>query len=152
MLLSLAFTAFSFLDDIASSIFIICFIMNCFQLANIIWGEAGESDDHIVPFPEVSEDLCKKKEWNQEAAGITLTEQKKPEAKSDFQGRTLGSSSNIDNSKGLSPTGYGVNSWPDLSLSSATKTDHGSLGTEVSKSEISKHSSSRGDKFANCWN
>lgn len=123
--------------------------MGCFQLANIIWGEAAESDDHIVPFPEASEDLYKKKEWNQEASGVTLTEQKRPEAKIDFQGRKLGSSSNLDNSKG-----YGVNSWPDLSLSSAANTDQGSLGAEASKSsiEISKYNSSRGSISANCFN
>ncbi|KAF7836174.1 protein LNK2-like isoform X1 [Senna tora] len=110
------------------------------ELTNIIWGEATESDDHIVPFSVASEDLCNKKEWNQEAAGVTLTEQKRSEAKIDFQGRKLGSSSNIDNSKG-----YGVNSWPDLSLSTAAKTDQGSRGTELSKSlsKISKYSSSR---------
>ena len=66
--------------------------MTCLQLANIIWGDATESDDHIVPFPEASEDLCNKKEWNQEAAGVTLVEQKKPEAKIDIQGKVIGSS------------------------------------------------------------
>ena len=39
-------------------------MMDCFQLANIIWGEGGESDDHIVPYPEVNEDVSNKKEWN----------------------------------------------------------------------------------------
>ena len=29
--------------------------MDCFQLANIVWGEAGESDDHIVPYPEAED-------------------------------------------------------------------------------------------------
>ncbi|XP_028785111.1 protein LNK2 isoform X2 [Neltuma alba] len=115
------------------------------ELANIIWGDATESDDHIVPFPEGSDDLCNKKEWNQEAAGVTLAEQKKPEANIDFHGKKIGNSSNNDNSKGPSDAGYGKSSWPDSSLSSAAKTDQGTLGTEVSKSlsEISKHSSSK---------
>ncbi|KAI9116623.1 hypothetical protein K1719_012281 [Acacia pycnantha] len=115
------------------------------ELVNIIWGDATESDDHIVPFPEASGDLCNRKEWNQEAAGVTLAEQKKPEAKIDFQGKKIGSSSNIDNRDDLSPSGYGKSSWPDLSLYIPAKTDQGALGTEVSKSliEISKNSASK---------
>ena len=54
--------------------------MDCFQLANIVWGEAGESDDHIVPYPEASEDLNDKKEWNQEASATKLIEQRRIEA------------------------------------------------------------------------
>ncbi|KAJ1414951.1 protein LNK2-like isoform X2 [Sesbania bispinosa] len=115
------------------------------SLANIIWGEGGESDDHIVPFPEASEDISNKIELNQEAAVTKLAELKRPEAKTDFHDRKLGSSSNLDNSGGLPASGYGTNSWPDLSLSSAAKIDQDSLGTEVSKSlgEHSKFSSSR---------
>ncbi|XP_027343866.1 protein LNK2 isoform X5 [Abrus precatorius] len=115
------------------------------ELANIIWGEGVESDDHIVPYPEVNEDLSDKKEWNQEVAATKL---KRPEAKSDFHERKLGSSSNLDNSGELPASGYGTNSWPDLSLSSAAKIDKGFLGTEVSKnlSEHSKFSSSRGEE------
>ncbi|KAJ1413542.1 hypothetical protein SESBI_19618 [Sesbania bispinosa] len=103
------------------------------KLANIVWGEAGESDDHIVPYPESSEDLHNKKEWNQDASAVKLIEQKGIEAKTDFHGRKLGSSSKLDNSAGTSNSGYGTNSWPDLSLSSTAKTDQSSLGTEVSK-------------------
>ncbi|KAF7824700.1 protein LNK2-like isoform X1 [Senna tora] len=97
------------------------------ELANIIWGEAGVSDDHIVPFPEVSADLGNKKEWNQGAANIKLTEQKRPEVKIDVHCRNLGSTSNLDNSGGVSASGYGTNTWPNLSLSSAVKNDQGSL-------------------------
>lgn len=122
-----------------------------FQLTNIIW---DEGDDHIVPFPEESEDLSNKKELNEEAAVTKLTELKKAEAKTDFHGIKLGSSCNHDNSGGLPTSGVGKNTWPDLSLSSAVKIDHGSLGTEVYKNlgELSKFSSSRGGIFANCWN
>ncbi|KAG5049240.1 hypothetical protein JHK85_010343 [Glycine max] len=124
-------------------------MMDCFQLANIIWGEGGESDDHIVPYPEVNEDVSNKKEWNQEAAATKLTELKRPEAKTDFHERKLGSSSNLDNSGELPTSGYGTNAWPDLALSSSAKIDHGSLGTEVSNnlSELSKLSSSRGEEI-----
>ncbi|XP_057455283.1 protein LNK2 isoform X2 [Lotus japonicus] len=113
------------------------------ELTNIIW---DEGDDHIVPFPEESEDLSNKKELNEEAAVTKLTELKKAEAKTDFHGIKLGSSCNHDNSGGLPTSGVGKNTWPDLSLSSAVKIDHGSLGTEVYKNlgELSKFSSSRG--------
>ncbi|RYR32404.1 hypothetical protein Ahy_A10g046978 isoform A [Arachis hypogaea] len=117
------------------------------ELANIIWGEAGENDDHIVPYPEGNEDLSNKKEWNQEA-GTKLNEQKKPEDKTNFHERKIGSSSNHDTGGGLSGSGYGKDSWPDLSLSTVDKIDQGSLGTEVSKnlSELGKFSSSRGEE------
>ncbi|XP_061352881.1 protein LNK2-like isoform X2 [Gastrolobium bilobum] len=119
------------------------------ELANIIWGEEGDNDDHIVPYLKASEDLSNKKEWNQEAATTKLNELKRSEAKTDFDERKLGSSSNLNNSGRLSAIGYGTNSWPDLSLSSAAKIDHGSRGTEESKffSELSKFSSSRGGKI-----
>ncbi|KAL2337153.1 hypothetical protein Fmac_011599 [Flemingia macrophylla] len=115
------------------------------ELANIIWGEGGESDDHIVPYPEVNEDVSNKREWNQEASATKLSELKSLEPKNDFDERKLGSCSNLDNGGELPASGYGTNSWPDLSLSSAAKIDQGSLGTEVSKnlSELSKFSSSR---------
>ncbi|KAK4285390.1 hypothetical protein QN277_002093 [Acacia crassicarpa] len=116
------------------------------ELANIIWGEAGLSDDHIVPYPGVTAaDLGNKKEWNQEAASIKLTEQRRPEVKIDVHCRKQGSTSKLDDGGGLSASGYDTNSWPDLSLSSASKTDQGSLGTEVSKtfSEIRTFNSSR---------
>ncbi|XP_028191483.1 protein LNK2-like isoform X1 [Glycine soja] len=118
------------------------------ELANIIWGEGGESDDHIVPYPEVNEDVSNIKEWNQEAAATKLTKLKRPEAKTDFHERKLGSSSNLDNSGELLTSGYGTNAWPDLSLSTSANIDQGSLGTEVSKnlSELSKFSSSRGEE------
>ncbi|KAI4323523.1 hypothetical protein L6164_023120 [Bauhinia variegata] len=117
------------------------------ELANIIWGEAGDSDDHIVPCPEASEDLKNKKEWNQEAAGNKLTEHKKQEAKTDFHGRKTESSSNLNNSGGISASGFGANSWTDLSLSNAVKTDQGSLGKEVTKNlyEICEYSSPRNE-------
>ncbi|XP_028769997.1 protein LNK2 isoform X1 [Neltuma alba] len=115
------------------------------ELANIIWGEAGASDDHIVPYPEVTADLGNKKEWNQGASSNKLSEHKRPEVKIDVQRRKLGSTSKLHNSGGLPASGYDTNSWADLSLSSAAKTDQGSLGTDVSKtfSEIRQLNSSR---------
>ncbi|KAI5410791.1 hypothetical protein KIW84_056069 [Lathyrus oleraceus] len=108
--------------------------MENFQLANIIWDEGGESDDHIVPFPERSEDHRNKKEVNQEPAVCKLTKRKQPETKTDFH-RKPGSSSNLDNSGRLPATGYGESSWSDLSLPSAAKIDQGSLGNDLSKNQ-----------------
>ncbi|XP_073151377.1 protein LNK2-like isoform X2 [Henckelia pumila] len=55
------------------------------ELTNIIWGEAGESDDHIVPYANQNEekhlvlfgDLANK-EINIETSGVGPIEQKKP--------------------------------------------------------------------------
>ncbi|KAK7343143.1 hypothetical protein VNO80_26106 [Phaseolus coccineus] len=103
------------------------------ELANIVWGEAGESDDHIVPYQEASEDLHDEKKWNQEASPSKLIEQKRTETKTDFHKEKLGSSSKFDTIEGQSASESGTNSWPDLSLSSAAKTDQGSWGAEVLK-------------------
>jgi len=129
-------------------------MMDCFQLANIIWGEGDESDDHIVPYPEVNEDVSNKKEFNQEASMTKLTELKRPEDKTDIHERKLGISSKLDNSVEIPVLGYGTHAWADLSLSSSAKIDQGSLGTEVSKNlrELDKFSSSRIGKIAIYWN
>lgn len=73
------------------------------ELTNIIWGEAEDSDDHIVPYPEASEDYCKKKESSEEASTIKSSEQKAPGAKVDTDGRKLESISNVDTSEGTCP-------------------------------------------------
>ncbi|KAL2326388.1 hypothetical protein Fmac_025446 [Flemingia macrophylla] len=110
------------------------FDWNDHELANIVWGEEGEThDDHIVPYPEASEDLRDKKGWNKEDSFTKLIELEKIEPKADIHQGKQGSSSKLDVIEGQSPSESGTNSWPDLSLSSAAKTDHGSLGAEVSK-------------------
>ncbi|GLT74552.1 hypothetical protein SLA2020_463400 [Shorea laevis] len=116
------------------------------ELTNIIWDEAGENDDHIVPFQEGSEDYRNKKEWSQETANIKPSEQKTPGAKLDFHGGKLESGSNLNVDGGISTHGIGVDSWPDLSLSNVPKTDQDYLGTEVSNNlaEITKYSSTSG--------
>ncbi|KAJ0101335.1 hypothetical protein Patl1_05408 [Pistacia atlantica] len=48
------------------------------ELTNIIWGEAGEGDDHIVPYQEGIKDYCNKKELSQEAATIMSLENVDP--------------------------------------------------------------------------
>ncbi|KAH8512682.1 hypothetical protein H0E87_006102 [Populus deltoides] len=115
-----------------------------FQLTNIIWGEAEDSDDHIVPYPEASEDYCKKKESSEEASTIKSSEQKAPGAKVDTDGRKLESISNVDTSEGNSSLGLDMDRWPDLSSPNAAKTEQDSLETSISNhlTEITKLDSS----------
>ncbi|KAJ4826417.1 hypothetical protein Tsubulata_036687 [Turnera subulata] len=110
------------------------------QLTNIIWGEADDADDHIVPYPEATEVYCKKNEWSQEADNTKSTEQKTPGTKVDANGKQLESHSNFDPGEGTSTSGVGMNSWPELSLSNTTKADQDSFDTSVpnSLSDIAK--------------
>ncbi|XP_040994411.1 protein LNK2-like isoform X2 [Juglans microcarpa x Juglans regia] len=62
----------------------------------IIWGEGGESGDHIVPYPEASQDFRDKKDCNQRAADIKPTEQRTAGATIDLHGRKLESGSDLD--------------------------------------------------------
>lgn len=125
-----------------------------FQLANIIWGGGEESGDHIVPYPEASEDYPKKKQWNQETATIKSTEPRTAGVKIDLHGRKLESSSDLDTNADITTSGFGVDLWPDLSLSNPAKTDQDSMGTEVSNSltEIKQFKASRGGKNVNYSN
>ncbi|XP_040991792.1 protein LNK2 isoform X2 [Juglans microcarpa x Juglans regia] len=115
------------------------------ELANIIWGEGDESGDHIVPYPEASEDYPKKKQWNQETATIKSTELRTAGVKIDLHGRKLESSSDLDTNADITTSGFGEDLWPDLSLSNPAKTDQDSMGTEVSNSltEIKQFKASR---------
>ncbi|KAA8519141.1 hypothetical protein F0562_013385 [Nyssa sinensis] len=124
------------------------------ELANIIWGEAGESDDHIVPYPEAGEEKPPalyedgiKKELNQEDANIKPLEQKQSIAKTDFHAGKLQSNGLYD-TNGRSPAGIGMDTCPGLSLSNPAKTDLDSMGTEVSNMliGIAKCNSSRDEK------
>ncbi|XP_023879320.1 protein LNK2 isoform X1 [Quercus suber] len=114
------------------------------ELANIIWGEADESGDHIVPYPEASEDY-RKKEWTQEAATNKPTEQRTAGAKTHLHGIKLESSSNHETNGEISTSGFSVDSWPHFSLSNAVKAEQDSMGTGVSNNltEISTYNSTR---------
>ncbi|XP_011016297.1 PREDICTED: uncharacterized protein LOC105119807 isoform X2 [Populus euphratica] len=114
------------------------------QLTNIIWGEAEDSNDHIVPYPEASEDYCKKKESSEDASTIKSSEQKAPGAKVDTDGRKLESISNVDASEGTSSLGLDMDRWHNLSSPNAAKTEQDSLETSISNNltEITKLDSS----------
>lgn len=111
-----------------------------FQLTNIIWGEAGENDDHIVPYPDQIEEKPPvllgnptKKETNQQTSKIRPAEQKNPTIKAEHEVQ-LDSSSKYD--IGEPATGFGIDSWsdgPDPSSSNVAKADQDSMGTTVSK-------------------
>lgn len=120
------------------------------ELANIIWGEAAESDDHIVPYskgshgrPLVVSGDEDKKGWIQELSAIK-PEQKTLADTTNLHGSQLESISHFDTNEELSASALGMESWPDLSKSNAAKTDQDSLGTEVSNNltEIARYDSS----------
>ncbi|KAJ8748777.1 hypothetical protein K2173_011332 [Erythroxylum novogranatense] len=115
------------------------------ELTNIIWGEAGESDDHIVPYPEATDNYSKRKQWSEE--DVKSTRQKVSTTKVDMHGTRLKNSSNFEISEGTYASGSGMHSWHGLPVSHAVKTDQDSLGTSVSNNLIntSKVDSSRGE-------
>ncbi|KAI4382959.1 hypothetical protein MLD38_008847 [Melastoma candidum] len=91
------------------------------EIANIIWGEAGESGDHIVPFPEKGEG----DENNQESSGIPA-EHKLLGTKLDFQ--VIRPDSCPDPVKNGQISALGVDSWPNVA---STQTDRGSMDDRV---------------------
>ncbi|XP_008446936.2 protein LNK2 isoform X2 [Cucumis melo] len=98
-----------------------------FMLANIIWGEAADSDDHIVPYREAGENYYDKKEWNQDTLYTKLMEQKSP---GDNHGRKLETSPG--NEEGTSASNLSNDPVADISLSKPSRIDQDSKGTEVS--------------------
>ncbi|KAF5733627.1 hypothetical protein HS088_TW16G00067 [Tripterygium wilfordii] len=119
------------------------------EISNIIWGEANESDDHIVPYREGIDDCHDKKEWNQEASAIKPAERKTAVPKIDGHGKKLDSSPNLT-ANGLSASGFDLESWPIRSSSNAAKTNIDFLGAEVSKdlNEITNYDSAKGSESA----
>lgn len=122
-----------------------------FQLANIIWGDAGESDDHTVPYPNENEKKppatfgVNNKDWNQEVTDVKPTEQTASGAKIQFHGNKQEHSTNLDINEGLPGTGFSMGSWSDLSSSNAAKTNQDSMGTKISSNfiEIIEYDTSR---------
>ncbi|KAG7012877.1 Protein LNK2, partial [Cucurbita argyrosperma subsp. argyrosperma] len=92
------------------------------ELANIIWDETADSDDHIVPYPEASENYYDKKEWNQGTAYTKLVEHKSPGANADdAHGRKL--ESLPVNEEGTSASNLSNDPLVDLSLSKTCRID-----------------------------
>ncbi|KAL2545075.1 dentin sialophosphoprotein-related [Forsythia ovata] len=106
-----------------------------------MWGEAGESDDHIVPYPDQIKEKppilfgdYSKNESNQVISDVTPIEKKKPTIRTELE-----CSSKYDT--GDPATGFG------LPLLNAGKDDHNYMGPPASNkmTEISKSYSSKGD-------
>lgn len=122
------------------------------QLTDIIWGETGESDDHIVPHPDGSEGKAPsygdniKKEWAVEASNIKPTDQKKSTTKTDLSNIKLDGSSKHDSGGASITAGCRMELGADLSLTNATKSNQYSLGAEASNNltEVPKHECLRG--------
>ncbi|KAL3348339.1 hypothetical protein AABB24_021814 [Solanum stoloniferum] len=122
------------------------------ELNNIIWGETGESDDHIVPHPDGSEGKASaygdniKKKWDVEASNIKLTDQKKPTTKMDLSNIKLDGSSKHDTDGATMKAGCRMELGTDLSLINAMKSNQDSSGAEASNNptEDPKHECLRG--------
>lgn len=97
-----------------------------FQLTNMIWGDEGETDDHIVPF----------KVRNRKEQGDESNKAVKPaESKTHLHDSKLGGSSSGQNIECMS-------SWPDSSVSNARKADPG-----PGSSEPARYDSTRSGAF-----
>lgn len=83
---------------------------------------------------------------NHEASKVKPTEQKTPGAEIDLHGRKSDSGPNLGKDEGVSADEFGMESWPDLSLTNITKSEQDCLDTEVSNSlsEITKYDTPRG--------
>ncbi|KAG2325007.1 hypothetical protein Bca52824_007735 [Brassica carinata] len=115
------------------------------ELTNMIWGDDGETGDHIVPFKVRSEQLSRK-EHGEESKTIKPAEQKTTGSKTDLHDSKLGSSSGQNVDEGNLQPGFCMSSW----LSNAREPDPGpgSSETELSKSlaEPARYDSTRGEK------
>ncbi|KAE8711872.1 Agglutinin-like protein ALA1, putative isoform 1 [Hibiscus syriacus] len=127
------------------------------ELTNIIWVEAGETDDHIVSYQEGSENCLSKKEWSKETAAIKPIEQKTPGDKFDLHRRKLEGGSDLNANGGIANSIFSMDLWPELSLSSAEKTNHDSMASEVSDNLVgitecsSKNGKEQGDFVDYSW-
>lgn len=117
------------------------------ELTDIIWGETGESDDHIVPHPDGGEGKAPaygdniKKKWVVEASNIKPTDQKKPTTKTDLSNIKIDGHSKHDTGGATITAGCKMELGADLSLTNATKSNQDSLGAEASNNltEVPKH-------------
>ncbi|KAL1535113.1 protein LNK2-like isoform X1 [Salvia divinorum] len=111
------------------------------ELRNIIWGEAGESDDHIVPYPDQVEEKPSilfgdppKKEKNQHTSNTSPPEVKNPPTTAEH-GVEL--DSNCSNDTGDPTTEFDHTSWsdcPNPSSSNVPKAEQDTAGAIASES------------------
>ncbi|KAL3622608.1 hypothetical protein CASFOL_034019 [Castilleja foliolosa] len=119
------------------------------ELTNIIWGEAGENDDHIVPYDkiELKPPVLYGDPTKKEASHHSL-EQKKRTVKTEHATKL---ESNPKHDTGEPPVGLGGDLWPDghePSSSNAAKADQDSTSdiTKIFKNVSSKDETAQFDK------
>ncbi|XP_042009987.1 protein LNK2-like isoform X2 [Salvia splendens] len=119
------------------------------ELTNIIWGEAGESDDHIVPYPDQVEEKPSilfgdppKKEKNPHTSNTSPSEVKNPPTAHEHE---VELDSNCSNDTGDPTTEVDHTSWsdcPNPSSSNVPKAEQDTAG-DIASENITK-SSERG--------
>ncbi|XP_048134555.1 protein LNK2-like isoform X3 [Rhodamnia argentea] len=118
------------------------------ELTNIIWGEAGENGEHIVPYPAGKEDDQPKQVQNEDIATLRPSEQKALLSKLDLRGMKLECFNRNNKNGGIFVSS--LDSWPYLSPSEAAKDEQGSVGAGVpdNVTEINEYNSSKGGENA----
>ncbi|KAG9443689.1 hypothetical protein H6P81_015029 [Aristolochia fimbriata] len=108
------------------------------EIADIIWGEPGESDDHIVPYPKDHNENTSfsfgdigKEQCIQDISVISKSgEEKTLGVKNDLPDTKV-EASPVKTNEELSTSGLGLDSWTDLPASTVDN-NGGSIGTELS--------------------
>lgn len=100
------------------------------ELTSIIWGEAGENGERIVPYQAGKEDDRPNKIQNEDITTLKPSEQKLLGAKLDLHGMKLECFNRSNKNGGIAVSS--LDSWPNLSSSEAAKDEQGSVGTGVS--------------------
>ncbi|CAH8382686.1 unnamed protein product [Eruca vesicaria subsp. sativa] len=104
----------------------------------MIWGDDGETGDHIVPLRVRSEQLNRKELSNESNKAVKPSEQTKIQH-------------NVD--ERISKQDFCMSSWLGSSLSNAREADPGSSVTELSKclAKPARYSSKTGEKTSELW-
>lgn len=105
----------------------------------MIWGDDGETGDHIVPFKQLN-----KKEQSEETKTAKPAEQKITGTKTDLHDDKLGSTSGHNVDDGTPQPDFCMSSWSD-----STKDDPDLSATQLSKclAEPARYDSTRGGAF-----
>lgn len=114
----------------------------------MIWGDDGETGDHIVPFKVRSEQL-NRKEGSEDSKTVKQAEQKITGTEIGIHDSRLGSSLSHNVDEGISQPDCCMSSWPDSSISNARDAEPVSSSTELSKclGEPARYNSTRGGAF-----
>lgn len=100
------------------------------ELTSIIWGEAGENGEHVVPYQAGKEDDRPNKIQNEDITTLKPSEQKPLGAKLGLHGMKLECFNRSNKNGGIAVSS--LDSWRNLSSSEAAKDEQGSVGTGVS--------------------